>query len=224
MAGKQLRLNSLGRYAKKSSTLVLEEHDHCEVPAGCGGVVLRWRNPRAGVPLDIWLYTHSDAGEVKLFFDGMPITTSRLQVSYGAHIFALSISHFPSSKGHLILAAVYDEEKQLHVQYMPPTRKLYHILSKADGSWKYVTAQPENDDWLRPGFDDTTWDGMVAVKPQHGKQEGHMYRLQEMQNLGAEHLGIKGEGGSLWLRKNFMLQDTMQSGDKKEATGCPPVY
>jgi hypothetical protein len=41
MAGKDLRLNSLSRYTKRSPEYVLEEHSHCEVPAGCGGVVLR---------------------------------------------------------------------------------------------------------------------------------------------------------------------------------------
>ena len=42
MADEQ-RLNSVDRFRKKSERLVLEEHGHCEVPAGCGGVVLRWR-------------------------------------------------------------------------------------------------------------------------------------------------------------------------------------
>ena len=33
---RELKLNTLGRYGKNASHLVLEEHSHCEVPAGCG--------------------------------------------------------------------------------------------------------------------------------------------------------------------------------------------
>ena len=44
-----LRLNELERFRKTSSRLALEAHSHCEVPAGCGGVVLRWTRP--GAPL-----------------------------------------------------------------------------------------------------------------------------------------------------------------------------
>ncbi len=32
-----LNLNSLSRFSKKSSTMILEVYSHCEVPAGCGG-------------------------------------------------------------------------------------------------------------------------------------------------------------------------------------------
>ena len=44
MPDRQLRINTLSRYRGRPPRLVLEEHNHCEVPAGCGGVVLRWRN------------------------------------------------------------------------------------------------------------------------------------------------------------------------------------
>lgn len=43
-------LNSIDRFRKRPQRFVLEEHGHCEIPAGCGGVVLRWRNPQAAVP------------------------------------------------------------------------------------------------------------------------------------------------------------------------------
>jgi hypothetical protein len=44
-----LSLNSIDRYRKRSNRLILEEHRSCELPAGCGGVVLRWG--RVGIPL-----------------------------------------------------------------------------------------------------------------------------------------------------------------------------
>ena len=51
-----LRLNELQRYRKTSSRLALEVHSHCEVPAGCGGVVLRWRRPGAPVGISLLSY------------------------------------------------------------------------------------------------------------------------------------------------------------------------
>lgn len=222
MFGKKLRLNSLGRYAKKSSLLVMEEHDHCEVPAGCGGVVLRWRNPRAGVPLEIWMYTHGDSGEVALFLDGTAVESSRPLIGYGDHVLSLSISQFPPDKGHIIFVAIYDEEKHTHVHYMPPTRKFYHILSKADSSWKFTRNKPDGDAWQRPDFDDSRWSAMVAIKP--GKQDGFAYHLKDMRDLGAEHLSVKAEGNAIWIRKRFTLQEPAAYAGKKEPTGCPPVY
>ena len=50
-----LRINKLHRFAKHSPRLVLHEYSHCEVPAGCGGVVLRWLDPATGRPCVIEL-------------------------------------------------------------------------------------------------------------------------------------------------------------------------
>ncbi len=47
----ELKLNTIGRFVKRSPCLALEQHNHCEVPAGCGGVVLRWFNPSRGIPI-----------------------------------------------------------------------------------------------------------------------------------------------------------------------------
>ena len=46
------KLNGPDRYRKRSPRLVLEEHSHCEVPAGCGGVVLRWINTDREITVD----------------------------------------------------------------------------------------------------------------------------------------------------------------------------
>jgi hypothetical protein len=51
MPDHKLKLNGLSRYTKQSPRLVLEEYSHCEVPAGYGGVVLRWRNPDQPLPM-----------------------------------------------------------------------------------------------------------------------------------------------------------------------------
>jgi hypothetical protein len=86
---RELRLNSLARYPKSSPLFVLEEHGHCEVPAGCGGVVLRWRNPRAGVPVHMWLYHEGDGA---LFLDGASLPSARPVVSFGEHVLAFELA------------------------------------------------------------------------------------------------------------------------------------
>ena len=54
---------------------MLEEYSHCEVPAGCGGVVLRWRDPEAGIPLRVSI---ASFGEAALFVDGEAVSGSDL--------------------------------------------------------------------------------------------------------------------------------------------------
>src|SRR5687768_6072864 len=70
-----LKLNGLSRYAKESPRLVLEEYGHCEVPAGCGGVVLRWRNPDQPIPMVV----HSFSGNGTLDYQGLDGTDTRFQ-------------------------------------------------------------------------------------------------------------------------------------------------
>src|SRR5512135_2178963 len=86
-----LRLNSIERFTKQSPRLVLEQHSHCEVPAGCGGVVLRWRDPAAGVPLIMRLYA---AGESTSLLDGRPPPSARSIVPFGPHVFGFTVTGF----------------------------------------------------------------------------------------------------------------------------------
>src|SRR5262245_25722640 len=96
------RLNSLDRFRKHPGRLVLEEHGHCEVPAGCGGVVLRWRNPLAAVPITLRLYTPVPA---VMSIDGREVSTSRVDLSPGRHVLALRLDDADRSRFQLILTA-----------------------------------------------------------------------------------------------------------------------
>ena len=78
MDERELRLNSI-RFDKQSPRLTLEEHSHCEVPAGCGGVVLRWRQ-RTTIPLEIWLHV---VGEFQAFLDGKSLISGRPLLEQG---------------------------------------------------------------------------------------------------------------------------------------------
>ena len=80
MADRDLKLNSLARYAKRSPDLILEELSQCEIPAGCGGVVLRWWNPKQGVPVTIWV--HSQGGR-EMGLDGRPVSSGVPLVTFG---------------------------------------------------------------------------------------------------------------------------------------------
>lgn len=53
---RDLVVNDLSRYEKSSARLVLEDYSSCEVPAGCGGGILRWIDPREALPLTLHLW------------------------------------------------------------------------------------------------------------------------------------------------------------------------
>src|SRR5689334_12283743 len=135
MPDRDLKLNSLSRYAKQSPHLILEEYGHCEVPAGCGGVVLRWRNPDAGLPIPVRLYA---AGECRAYLDGAPFTEGRPTLAFGEHLLALEISGIDPRYLVLLFSAIYEEKEQRDpVRRSRPTGERARILSAADGTWKY---------------------------------------------------------------------------------------
>src|SRR5947199_1939086 len=101
----QQQLNSVERFRKQPGRLVLEEHSHCEVPAGCGGVVLRWRNPLAALPVTVHLYA-----PVKpvCFLDGDELQTGRIDLVPGRHVAAVLLDNVDLSAGLLMFAATHD--------------------------------------------------------------------------------------------------------------------
>src|SRR6185369_4705197 len=104
MAERDLKLNSLGRYGKGSSRLLLEEHGHCEVPAGCGGVVLRWRNPAAALPVVIHLDSPS---ELTWLLDGTAPPAARLDLTPGKHVVAFTLKNADLAGPLLMFAATH---------------------------------------------------------------------------------------------------------------------
>jgi len=209
MTKKNLKLNSLSRYSKQSSRLVLEEHGHCEVPAGCGGVVLRWRNPHQSIPFQMSFHTH---GKVDFLLDGKQPSSSRPLLSYGEHILAFRISQslisrLLSKPGLLMFAGFYDESK-MDVNFIGENQKSVYILSEPDGTWKYSLSKPANDSWLYSGFDDSDWMPMVLKSlPEPNENEIGHYRFTDLKQLGAQGLGIKNihVGKTVWIRKSFIL-------------------
>ena len=89
MARRRFRLNSLSRYTKESDRLVLDSYS-----AGCGGIVLRWRDPNEGMPIRFNLAATS---MTELFLDGQPIKRATIMAP-GEHVMAIRC--YPYSEGH----------------------------------------------------------------------------------------------------------------------------
>ena len=105
MAKRGLKLNSLSRYSKQSPMLILEEHDHCEVPAGCGGVVLRWTNPQREIPLKLYL---TQNGDLRLYIDGYLYKNQYLEI--GRHTIAIEVTGFKPGYGLFMFGSKISEK------------------------------------------------------------------------------------------------------------------
>src|SRR5688572_19271750 len=86
-----LYLNELHRYRKTSSKLALEVHSSCEVPAGCGGVVLRWRRPDEDIGVSVWTYVSGPPSDI--FLDGQRMEEQRATVAPGPHVLSFILDN-----------------------------------------------------------------------------------------------------------------------------------
>jgi len=77
-----LRLNALNRFTKRSPQLVLEVHSACEVPAGCGGVVLQWRDRHGSAAMTLY---SAWVGDMTVFLDDDELDSSRVMLDEGEH-------------------------------------------------------------------------------------------------------------------------------------------
>jgi hypothetical protein len=205
MPDRDLKLNSLSRFSKTSPRLVLEEYSHCEVPAGCGGVVLRWRKPNE--PMTMWVKINSSAQTKSMTLDGENVLwKTRLGITWGTHVFAMSFQEANLSQGFLLFSAQLDDQFARILQPQGETE----ILSKPDGKWKYTLNKPLSDDWQLFNFEDAEWLPMVAKalpsKNSRGYDMSDFY--QRTRNLGAEDLGVetKRGTGTVWVRRAFYIQ------------------
>jgi hypothetical protein len=203
MAERDLKLNSI-RYVKESPGLVLEEHGHCEVPAGCGGVILRWRE-RSRIPIEFWLHTGASK---TVYLDGKAVTTGRPLVAPGKHVLALHFARIEPGDGVLMAACIYDEKQFRNVRFNPPSGRTFRMLSLADGTWKYTTETPLDDSWMMPVYDDSRWRPMSPrdlPKPAEDDRAA-AHRIKHIEGLGGQGLGIDEPAGALLVRRAFTLE------------------
>ncbi len=202
------QLNSLDRFRKQPGRLVLEEHSHCEVPAGCGGVVLRWRNPLTAVPLVVHVYTPVQ-GEI--FLAGKLLEWSRIDLAPGRHVAAIVLRGVELHRGLLLFAAQGGPQKD--TEGTRPTQlkeRPFRVLSREDGTWKGTLTQP-GDDWLTLSFDDSTWPALLQnPTPELDRNDHGSYQCRECTELGAACLGLPAgpdvpASGDVWIRHVFTV-------------------
>lgn len=134
-----LRLNTLHRFSKHSSRLLLQEYSHCEVPAGCGGVVLRWIERDGGLPAILRM---AALGPTRCWLDERERISSTVELHAGEHVLALAVSELPRVNTPLAM--------RLDVNL--PSNSATLLRSAADARWWVTIAEPSGD-WLRLGYD-----------------------------------------------------------------------
>jgi hypothetical protein len=198
------RLNSLNRFRKQSDRLVLEEHGHCEIPAGCGGVVLRWRNPHAALPVSVFLYNPVPA---TCWLDGTELQFGRMDLSIGRHVVAVALEEVDLSAGLILFAANHDPKDYQRGTVMETIDRPLQILSAADDSWKYSLAPPPAE-WTALSFEDHDWPALeLAPMPALDRSDEGAYACRRCAELGAVCLGLPSgkhpKREKVWIRKVF---------------------
>ncbi|WP_020468270.1 hypothetical protein [Zavarzinella formosa] len=185
MADEQ-HLNSLNRFRKRSSKLVLEQHSHCEVPAGCGGAILRWRNPFAGRCVRVRTYPGHSIHE---YLDGRELKDRMMDLSPGKHVYALKTDD-QASADPVVMFHLESIGKLNGSLPGDVNEQAIKIVSSPSGHWRHAASPPETDDWLQTGFDDSAWKPLVLfnIAEPDRQSEGH-YNFASCKEAGAMVLG-----------------------------------
>jgi hypothetical protein len=200
------RLNTVDRFRKHPGRLVLEEYGHCEVPAGCGGVVLRWRNPLAAAPFTVYLHP-----AVACFIDGKPRDCSRVDLAPGPHALAVVFNDVELSAVVLLAAVVFAPSSSPRRRPGELVEFPLKVLSTADGTWKYSLEVPADEAWKTPAFDDAAWPALVlATDAARLEQATDTWQGRWCDEQGAFALSLPPDRarpakGVLCVRKNFVV-------------------
>lgn len=196
----QLRLNSLSRFSKQSPRLHLEEHSHCEVPAGCGGVVLRWYNPSEELPVLLRAYTPTPA---RLFINGAAPSSARPMIRPGR--VSVTFEFDVTLPGQALFMFVASHSAGYGMT--PPSSIV--TRSAPDGSWRFSISAPP-DGWTSATFDADPWPKLVErplAPPQDKNWATHNF--EQLVKCGAVPLGLPLEqahdGRRAWVHKSFTL-------------------
>lgn len=138
-----LHINTLHRFAKLPTKLVLHEYSHCEVPAGCGGVILRWLDPRDGEPCTVTL---GGGALGRVWLDGKELPSSQALLAPGNHVVALELSRRDKA-GPLqpwTFGITFDAAEDTDV------------VSRGAPTW-VATSEATTDEWWDPAYEDDDW-------------------------------------------------------------------
>ncbi len=211
--GDDLNLNSISRFSKRSPRLHLEEHGHCEVPAGCGGVVLRWYNPATGVP--ILLKAYWPTAPTAVLLNGIAPVSMRPLVPPGRVVLAIHFESTSTPRHHwgrarstgqaLLMLAISRPESGSHDM---TDQSLFVARSAPDGSWRFSVTPPP-DAWVLPAFDDSAWPELVGRPLDPPKEDDYRQSdaFRSLTELGARPVGLPlPRTGPAWVRKVFRLE------------------
>jgi hypothetical protein len=182
-----LRINTLHRFAKHSPRLVLQEYSHCEVPAGCGGVVIRWYDPAGGTPATLRVVVVDAHGE--LWIDGVQLATSWLQLVPGPHVVALHVT--PTEDGErpriAMLSAQHEGDDLI-----------------AEAHWRVTTREPAPT-WNQVAFAET-WDDAPRASEDALASLGPDYRwtIDDARRHGRVFYELPRE--TCWVRISFVAE------------------
>lgn len=195
MAGKSgddddLRLNTLHRFAKHSPRLVLHEYSHCEVPAGCGGVILRWYDREQGAPAMVRV--RGEEIEADCWLDGAPLASSFAILGAGPRVLAVHVRRSqPSAVPRPFTVAItFDDDDDNDLLAHRPSR------------WRAAAAAPA-EGWTLLGFDEAGWTAPPLASAELIAAQGEwMQRQLEQAAAGGRHV-LALEADELWLRITF---------------------
>lgn len=231
MPDRDLKLNSLSRFSKKSPRLVLEEYSHCEVPAGCGGVVLRWRKPEAPIPMKIHVGAFNGFSRNRTLDGKEDLGNPKIPVSYGKHVLAIEINNF---KPDHAIEFMYSELNEDYVRILKPEGETT-ILSLPDDTWRFTLDTPDIK-WQDPDYDDSHWSPLVQMTTHADPRFGDMSNwTKRIADKGAIPLGLDMDNTTIrekverllttenvvekvFIRKTFTITESKQNnGDNDNA-------
>lgn len=202
---RNIQVNELPRYTKTSEQLVLEEYSSCEVPAGCGGAIMRWIDPTEALPLHLWFYCTGK--NETLSFDGQPMSSSRIDARPGKHVVAANIVPENREQALLGLALRFGDTDTLYSEpkRSPAIGHKIEILSGANARIVGLAKAPENEDWKKIDFDDSQWTPLTraAVKAARPERDWH---LDQVEKTGAQRIALPKARGSIWIRCTFDVE------------------
>jgi hypothetical protein len=189
-------INSLDRFRKQPTRLVLETYDHCEVPAGCGGVVFRWR--RAECDREV-AFTYFGQGGPTVWVDGEEMIARRADLRAGPHLLALRLDNAPLSGVLFMMVGAVRSQRMMHWPVV--------FRTLADGGWFYRLTEP-GEGWQTGAGDG--WSPLVGVAypPEPERNQPGRWSYRRCVDEGAACLGVPdgpGGVGTVWVRTSIEL-------------------
>jgi len=206
-----LDLNNLERFTKQPAGLIQEVYDHCEVPAGCGGVVLRWVSPTKGIPVRVLVYTNATMmGSVHV--DGIEQAHMMQHITPGPHLISLAFEKIPR-EGLVVMFGLGNADHMFGLPQRSSDDPTVAVASHP-GTWRVTTAAP-SEAWTALDFDDDDWPLMIAAHHAPEPRSRGYYQYQQCERLGAQGLGLPHSSASdrAWIRARINVVPTQEDDD-----------